>query len=622
MNTRRMLIGFVVLAVSALSAAGYLYLRRGTQPITDLPGPVAPDFTLLDHQGRAQTLHREAGARAIVIIGQGNDCPIVQKYSLRIRELAAQFEERGVPFFMINANTQDTRQAVIKEAEKFDFGVPILLDPSQAVTQALGIERTGEAVIINPATWKIVYRGAIDDRLAYGADKQVARNNYLNDALEDLLAGRKIASPPAPAKGCAFSFPDPAAFTYSQHVAPILREKCLNCHSAEARYPPFFDSYKTVKGWSAMIRETLLTDRMPPWSADPLYGHYSNDISLTPQQKQILFSWIGQGSPRGSGEDPLEKAPAPKREEKLPPKVWEVQMKTPTKISPRGTVEYQFLEVGGPAPYDMWVTAYRTTTTNPAQLHHEAMMITSKPLSFYESQLKEVRDPALVEKHPDGDVPLWTMMILRRNDGEKNENYLRFGVWAAGRPQPNFLPLKTAVFIPKGYYAILEVHYVGNGKEDEEQTKVEFFGYREKKDLRQLRTVQVVNTKFVVPAGERRFEVQTRSHLVKRDMVVTSFLSHMHMRGRAVRLEIEEPGTARRVLASIPNFDYNWQTGFPLTLAKPLKIKKGSRIMAVCEYDNSPWNPFNPDPSRSVNHGQTLDRTEMCKFMLSYYHDN
>ena len=593
--------------------------NRAPPPLADHPGPVAPDFTLLDHTGRSQQLHREAAARAIVIIGHGNDCPIVQKYAGRIRELAAGFGERGVPFFLINANPQDTRAEVIAEDAEFQFGAPILLDPSQAVTRALGITRTGEAVIIDPRTWKVIYRGAIDDRLSYGADKQEPRHNFLADALEDLLAGRRIAREPAPAKGCAYSFSEAKAVSYSRDVAPILREKCLTCHSPAGFYPPFLNGYEKVKGWSSMIRETVLTERMPPWSSDPHYGSYSNDLSLSPEQKAALLSWIGEGAPRGSGADPLAGPPPRVNQRKLPPKLWEVAHKQPNKIEPRGTVEYQFYEVGGPAPYDMWVTAFRTTSSNPVQLHHESMMITPHPLAHYLEKLKDLRDPSVVSAHPDGDIPLWTMDIIK-GERTRDENYVRFGVWAAGRPQPTFVPRGTAIFIPKGYYAILEVHYVGNGKEDEELTRVEFYGHRAKGALRQLRTMQVMTTDIEIPPGQRRYEAETRPYPVFRDMLVTGFLSHMHMRGRAVKLELEEPTGRRRVIASIPNFDYNWQSGFPLLLEKPLLVPKGSNLRAICEFDNSPQNQRNPDPTRSVRHGQTLDRAEMCKFMIAYYY--
>lgn len=592
---------------------------RGHAPLPDHPGPVAPDFTLLDHEGRSQQLSREAGARAIVIIVQGNDCPIIQKYSATIRELAAHYSALGVPFFLLNANPQDTRATVIREAAEYNYGAPIMLDPSQAVARALGVTRTGEALIIDPRTWKIIFRGAIDDRLGYGVDKQEPKIRYLAAALDDLLAGRKIAQAPAPARGCAISFHDVAKISYSTGVATVLREKCLSCHSPGGFYPPFFDGYEKVKGWASMIRETILTERMPPWSSDPHFGSYSNDLSLTPTEKREVLAWIEAGAPRGEGKDPLVGAAPARSGRKLPPKLWEVKLAKPNRIEPRGTVEYQFFEVGGPAPYDMWVTAFRTASSNPQQLHHESMMITSHPLAYYQQKLEGVRSEKEVAEHPDGDLPLWTMELMKGEQG-RDENYVRFGVWSAGRPQPTFFPAGTAIFIPKGYYAILEVHYVGNGKVDHELTTVEMFGQRARGSLKQMRTMQVMATALEVPAGERRVEFETKRHLVKRDLMVTGFLSHLHMRGRAVKMLIEEPTGEERVLASIPNFDFNWQSGFPLLLKKALRIPAGSKLRAVCEYDNSATNPLNPDPTRSVRHGQTLDRAEMCKFMVAYYY--
>jgi hypothetical protein len=569
--------------------------------------PVAaamPDFTLLDHKGSVHSLYREGGGKAVVFVAQWNGREELKVNATRIRRLSAEYSDRGVEFFLINANPRDGREAIISEARKLRTEVPILLDPSQVVTRQLGLTRAAEAVILQTGTWRPVYRGDV--------------SGNLDTALEELLSGKPVSPASVPAAGSPLTFVDHGTVSYASQIAPVLREKCLSCHSAEGHYKPYFDSHAAIKGWASMIRETVLTERMPPFSADPLYGKYKNDPTLTPEEKGRLFAWIDAGAPIDGKKDPLATLPPVAVKRSLPPKIWEVGMDKPQNIGPQGTVEYQFFQVGGPAPYDMWVTALHTKSSNPSQLHHESLMISAKPLADYERQVEGVRDAELVKKHPDGDVPFWTMDVIKKNELNRDKRYARFSAWAAGKKQPHFFPKGTGAFIPKGYYLLLEVHYVGNGKQDTEQTRIELFGQRKQGELLPLRTMQVATNNIEIPAGRRRYITHTKPSLLEEDIRVVGFLSHMHMRGRAIRLmEINEDGVSR-VLVSIPNFDFNWQSGATLLLDKPMLLKKGSRLEAVCEYDNSPLNPLNPDASKDIRHGQTLDRAEMCKFMLSY----
>lgn len=593
-----------------------------------LKGPAKPapgglnDFTLLDHEGVSHSLYREADAKAIVIIAHGNGCPIIQKYAQTIRALSEKYRDRGVGFFMINANSQDDRKSIQQQAREYEYGVPILLDTSQVVTRMLGITRTAEAVVIDPRTWLVKFRGAIDDRLSYGADKQTARHEFLGTALDQILAGHEVDVTPDAAKGCAISFFDSKGVTFAKDIAPILRGRCLSCHSSQGKYPPFFDNYEAVKGWSAMIRETLVTERMPPASVDPLYGKFNNSQTLQPEEKSRLVAWIDAGMPRGQGNDPLVgglKHP-PKRA--LAPKLWDAGMDKPVTIDPKGTLEYLYFQVGGPAPFDMWITATNTTTTNPIQLHHEALMVTPKPLSYFEELAREKRDPRLVGEHPDGDIPLWILSTMRKLGKENESAFSRVGVFGSGRAQPSFFPAGTALAIHKGDYLILEVHYLGNGKADSEKTKIEFYGYKSPGKLKAIHPDLVTQTDYVIPPFTKRYVVNYRPKPINKPIDIIGFLAHMHVRGRAMKLSLSYPEGKEETILSIPNFDFAWHTGADLVPEKPIRVPAGSRLKLVCEFDNSAMNPNNPDPAKTIRFGQTFDRSEMCKMNFWYVNVN
>jgi thiol-disulfide isomerase/thioredoxin len=132
-----------------------------------------PDETLMGHE-----LYRLADAKAVVIITQANGCPISRSLAPSVRELKAKFEGRGVEFLMLNSALQDSREAILKEATEYNFGIPVLLDSNQLVGEQLGVTRTGEFFVIDPKTWKVVYRGPLDDRRDYGVQKAVATHNW------------------------------------------------------------------------------------------------------------------------------------------------------------------------------------------------------------------------------------------------------------------------------------------------------------------------------------------------------------------------------------------------------------------------------------------------------------
>jgi hypothetical protein len=76
----------------------------------------------------------------------------------------------------------------------------------------------------------------------------------------------------------------------------------------------------------------------------------------------------------------------------------------------------------------------------------------------------------------------------------------------------------------------------------------------------------------------------------------------MHLRGKAMRYELLRAGSeAPEILLDVPRYDFNWQLKYnPVT---PISVKKGDRIRITAWYDNSPNNPFNPDPTREVRWG-------------------
>src|SRR6266404_4816246 len=94
---------------------------------------------------------------------------------------------------------------------------------------------------------------------------------------------------------------------FYKDVLPILQKNCQNCHRPGQIAPMSFLTYSSVRPWAKAMKAAVLTRKMPPWFADPQYGHFSNDRSLSQRDIDTIVQWAENGAPQGDPKD----APAP-----------------------------------------------------------------------------------------------------------------------------------------------------------------------------------------------------------------------------------------------------------------------------------------------------------------------
>jgi hypothetical protein len=564
------LLPLVVQTLAAAPSAGSV-----ADPAAD---PVA-NFRLLDHTGQSHELYRQKPHRVVVLFVAGNGCPIVRHSVPELKRLREQFGPRGVVFALLDVNADDDRAEVAAEAREFDIDFPILLDPAQGVARALTITRTAEAIAIDTATWRIIYRGALDDRLAYGQQKPAAERRFLAEALTAFLAGQPVAQPRVEFKGCAVTYAEALAkssppVNYAREVAPVIASHCVNCHSRGHVAPFAFSNYNKVRGHSATIREVLLEERMPPWHADPHYSRFSNDRSLTPEQKRILLAWIEQGTPRGEGEDPLpaaQPAPAPDWPLGRPDAI--IAMPEAAEIPATGLVPYQIYTVKSTVTEDAWVRGAVIRAGNAKVVHHCLVFI----------------------NYPDA---------LKHLEPKQEQGTAGFFAGFVPGAEPVFFPLGTAKFLPKGAEFIFQMHYTTTGKEETDRTEMGLYLAAEK-PAAELITGAATTQEFEIPPGARAHPVQAEFQF-EHDSLLYEFSPHMHLRGGSFTYTAKYPDGHSEVLLNVPNYDFNWQTLY--RLKRPQRMPAGTRLVCTGTFDNSADNPANPDPTATVRFGeQTAD---------------
>jgi len=530
------------------------------------------NFALIDQRGRLFELRR-SNAQAVVLFFTMNGCPVARQSASKLNALRDRYAERGVEVFMVNSSTGDDRSSIAKEMRELRVPfLPVLKDDTQGVARHLGAKRTGEAVAISTKDWTVFYRGAIDDQMVEGAQKPEATENYLETALNAFLAGQPIATAKTVARGCVLTFdggegPDVAPVSYAKDVAPILEKNCVSCHSLGNIGSWSMNGHRKIKSMSAMIEEVILSRRMPPWDADPAIGKFRNDAALKVADAQTLLRWVHQGAPRGEGEDPLALArpPAPAEWPLGQPDLI-LRLPTPQEIPATGVLKYRHIEVAAGNPTEAWVGAVWVRPGNLKVVHH---------------------------------------VLARIKGGPKDHtgSNAMFVGWAPGATLGKF-PENSGKLLPANAKFDIELHYTTNGTPQTDQTEIGLYLLKEKPPLR-YESVPVVNDAFEIRPGDPQSQAQAM-YGFKQGATLHSVTPHMHLRGRTMKFETLSPEGRREVVASIPRYDFNWQLTY--TLAQPKKIAAGTWAVLTGSFDNSPRNPANPDPKKTVRWGdQSFD---------------
>jgi hypothetical protein len=345
----------------------------------------------------------------------------------------------------------------------------------------------------------------------------------------------------------------PETVTWSEHIAPLVREHCASCHQPGDIAPMSLLSYDEARPWAKSIRRVVAEGDMPPWHADPGSLVFKNDRSLSERERALIERWTARGAPRGADSPPI-----------AAPTSGGWRLGQPDRIVSFNPVD---LPAGGPDVFhdlvvdlgldrDVWLRAVEVKPGNRTVLHH---------------------------------------VILYSGDGKSAPESGWLGAWAAGMGPMEF-PQGTARRIRKGDGLIGDMHYHPAAEAARDQTQVGLYFYPGEPE-KELVNLWIQNSDFEIPAGRKGYEVRS-SFVFPQDSVVHALLPHMHYRGKDFSYTARYPDGRSETLLTVSNYDFNWQTLYEL--AQPLEVPAGTRIDCLAHFDNSADNPHNPDASRNV----------------------
>lgn len=562
------------------------------------------DFALIDHQGAIQHMAWYNDHSAVVIMPMTKS----QDDAASLKALQETYAEQGVQFFLLNPGLHSDRALVQSEVAALGLDLPVLMDDAQLVTEMLGVSHIDEAVLYDPSSFELLYRGPIADMEA---------------SLKEALAGEKFEMVSVASSAPAIEFANldaHANLSYEKDIAPIIAENCASCHRDGGIAPFAMDSSITVQGWSPMIREVVMTKRMPPGQVDNKVGHkMKNEMNLSDDEMQKLVRWVNTGSKVDSENDPLTALTWPTTKWSLGQP--DLIVKVPEQSIPAtGVVDYMDIPIDLALDRDVWIKGSEVVPGNPAVLHHiittvvppegapdfqqilvdllaslpaeKAQMIRTKLFAALASgQQPDIG--AIFKEIPEVDIGVF----LGSSDPD-------LGTVAGYAPGNNITlnPPGVGGLLKAGTTLNLQMHYTTSGKETTDSTEIGIYFYDEGEVPNERMSGGIGNAfSIAIPAQAKDHEMELVT-LVPEDAELYSLMPHMHFRGKRMKFTAQYPDGSEELLLSVPAYSFNWQLAHELE--EPIQIPAGTKIVATGAFDNSSQNTFNPDANTEINWGE------------------
>jgi hypothetical protein len=346
-----------------------------------------------------------------------------------------------------------------------------------------------------------------------------------------------------------------------------------------------FRSYAETRPWAKAIREQVIARKMPPWFADPNYGHFANDRSLTHAQIETLAAWVNAGAPAGDPKD----APAPRDW----PDGWNIgkpdvvfEMPQAFPVPARGAVDYQYLILPTHFTEDRWVQKVEVRTESRSAVHHAVVYLREPGSKWLEGKTRGAMFslPSEPDRRPNPKSFTTSDLLMVYTPGNSYDQ------WPAG----------VAKRIRAGSDLVLQVHYTANGRATKDRVRIGIVFAKEPPKQAVL-SLQMGNDHFAIPPGDSNYRVQVSGTLPNDAMLIAMF-PHMHLRGKSFEYTITGPKGHVETLLQVSHYNFQWQLNY--RLAVPRLIPAGTRLTWIGYFDNSPNNPDNPDPTAEVRYGE------------------
>jgi hypothetical protein len=398
--------------------------------------------------------------------------------------------------------------------------------------------------------------------------------------------------------------------TFNKDVLPLLQKNCQNCHRPGQIAPMSFLTYQSTRPWARAMKAAVLSRKMPPWFADPRYGHFANDRSLKQSDIDTLVKWVDNGAAEGEAKD----APPPVQ---WPENGWEIKPDVVVNgpdfhVPAKGLIEWTWITVPSGFTKDTWITSLEFRPSELSVTHHICLQ-----MKAHTPQV-EYNVPVWDDKPRDEnglEPPRKAGSIPRSKVSRVSAGSYQMACYVPGMATLDLRGLHAGKLIPAGTDFVFVFHYTPNGKELDAHLQVGFTVATEppqRKFVTVAGSSQTDAASFAIPPNNPNWESPPMIVNFLEDAELVWLMPHMHLRGKDMTYEVKHTDGQSEIALKVPNYDFNWQLGYQL--AQPIKLPKGSTLIGTAHFDNSTNNKFNPNPNQTVYYGDMTWEEMMAPF--------
>ncbi len=568
------------------------------RPVTAQHGNQGSPLKGVDLNGRLCRLGESSETNGVVVVFLSVHCPISNSYLPSLNELDSRFRPMGVELYGVISDPSVSRVQALEHSKEYNVQFPVLFDVSGELRLALAPTHTPQAFVLSPFGTKL-YSGAIDDRhVRLGIKKDQATRSYLQDAIQSVVMGHRIAVPQTKPIGCLLEDPpdnsSTGAVTFARDISPIIRANCASCHCPSGSGPFPLLTYDDVSSHANQILEVTQSRFMPPWKPAPGFTRFLGEMRLSRREISLLDAWTRGGKPAG---DAADLPAAMQRTEGWPLGEPDLVLEMPEAFSVpvSGPDLRRYFVIPTQLSHDRLISAIDFHPGTPQAIHHASFFIDTKQIGRRMDQA----DPG----------PGYGGF-----GGPRFEADGTLSSWFPGM-SPRRLPDGMGRLVPGGSDIVLEIHYVTTGKPHHDRSKIGLY-FAPPSARKRVVEVQVGTTNIRIPPGATR-HLQRATYTLPVDTTLFDIVPHMHVLGREMKVWSKEPDETTKPLLWIKDWDFNWQGQY--SFAQPVRLPKGTKIYVDAWYDNSADNPLNPNsPPKTVHWGSdATDEMLLCHFQCT-----
>ena len=408
-----------------------------------------------------------------------------------------------------------------------------------------------------------------------------------------------------------------AAPTFAKDIAPILQNKCQECHQPNSIAPMSLITFADSRPWARSIKQRVSTRQMLPWHIDQSVGvqKFKNDMSLSQKEIDTIVAWADAGAPQG---DPKDMPPA---KQMRADNEWKGVQDGfgPPDIVVRSTA-YKMPALG----QDVW---YRPMSEIPITEPRWVKMVEIRPTNL---QARKVLHHSIAYQvlSPDNVASVNTGTANGPAAAQSTEDLVnrrpQLMEWAIGKGYDLFTPGTGKLIVP-GEKLSWDQHLHASGEEVEAGSEIALWLYP--KGQEPTKRSYLIGFTGLRKRGFLDIAPNTMSHtegftVLKENTLITNFQPHFHLRGKAMEVRAILPDGSTEVVSYVGKFNFNWMTNYIYADDAAPAFPKGTIIQVSAWHDNTKANPNNPDPDQWVGYGdRTVDEMAHAWMNVVYLTD-